>query len=296
MGVVLVHGSVETSCESPYISALQEAALTGHRSLESGIVDAVEKAVMVLENNPLFNAGYGSVLNLDGEAEMDAAIMDGVHKTCGAVAAIKSVKNPVCVARGVMERTPHTILAGEGAQRLAREMGFGPFDPVTAVQRESWRKAMSLRSEKKDLPYSAFTGLPTACDTVGCVVMHQGRTAAASSTGGSFLKLPGRVGDTPIFGGGIYASSEGAVVCTGLGEAFIRLNLAGQTLSLIARGVSVLDAAVQAVGQVSELNATGGLLVVDKDGNAAAAHNADSFPVALVIDGEVVRDFQPVKI
>ena len=296
MGVILVHGSVETSCEPPYIAALQQAALKGSQHLAGGLLDAVETAVMALEDDPKFSAGYGSVLNLDGEAEMDASIMDGASGSCGAVACIKNVKNPVSVARRVMEKTSHIILAGEGALGFARKEGFPPFNPVTNEQRKSWKKASEIFSQKKKLPFSMFTGLPKACDTVGCVVAHEGHTAAGSSTGGALLKLPGRVGDTPVIGGGILASEDGAVVCTGLGEAFIRLHLAGWTLNVLSLGAPAEEAARAAIMKIKKLNVPGGILVVDKLGNAAAVYSANQFPVAMVVDGKVIDDFQPLRI
>lgn len=296
MNVILVHGSVETSCGPQYLAALRRAALAGYQALSRGILDAVEEAVVVLEDDPLFNAGYGSVLNRDGEVEMDAAIMDGTTGRCGAVAAIKEVRNPVRVARMVMEETPHVLLAGEGALKFARRRGFPPFDPVVDVQRDSWEKAVAALARGDEFRFSAFTGLPKACDTVGAVAVHNGGTAAASSTGGSFLKLPGRVGDTPVIGGGIYASPHGAVVCTGLGEAFIGCAGAAWTVNLLAQGVGVQEAAMAAIRRLGKTKATGGILVVDKDGHAAGAHNADSFPVALVIDGRAVDDFTPIRL
>lgn len=296
MDVILVHGSVETSCEPPYLAALRRAALAGYQALSRGILDAVEEAVVVLEDDPLFNAGYGSVLNLDGEVEMDAAVMDGATGRCGAVAAIKEVRNPVRVARRVMEDTPHVLLAGEGALKFARSKGFPPFDPVLDVQRTSWEKAVAALARGEAPRFSAFTGLPKACDTVGAVGVHDGRTAAASSTGGSFLKLPGRVGDTPVIGGGIYASPHGAAVCTGLGEAFIGCAGAAWTVNLLAQGAGVRQAAMAAIWRLAKTRATGGILVVDREGNAAAAHNADSFPVVLLVNGKVVEDFQPIRL
>jgi beta-aspartyl-peptidase (threonine type) len=259
-------------------------------------MDAVEKAIMDLEDDPLFNAGYGSVLNLNGEVEMDASIMDGASGRCGAVAAIQEVKNPICVARKVMEETSHVILAGQGATQFARSMGFPPFNPVTEQQRTSWEKAIAARERGENLELSAFTGLPKSCDTTGCVAVQNGCAAAASSTGGSFLKLPGRVGDTPVIGGGIYASPWGAVVCTGLGESFIRYQTAAWVLNLVAQGVSIAFAARAAIQRLAAENAVGGILAIDTAGNVAAVHNAASFPVALVRDGKVIEDFAPVRI
>lgn len=293
MDIVFVHGSVETSCEPMYLDALAMAAIKGYESIKLGLLDAVEQAVMEMEDNPLFNAGYGSVLNYDGEVEMDASIMDGANGTCGAVAAIQNVKNPVHVARKVAEETSHVILAGKGATDFARKSGFAYFNPVTDLQRSSWLKAREILDQGKELSYSAFTGLPASGDTVGCITVSKGRTAAASSTGGSFLKLPGRIGDTPVIGGGIYASPYGAAICTGLGEAFIRFNMAAWVVNLLAQGVDVVSAAKTAINRLIKNNVSGGILVADQRGNVAAAHNTDSFPVALVIDGQLIKDFKP---
>lgn len=296
MNVIVVHGSVETSSAPPYLAALRQAALAGYRTFEDGHVDAAERAIMSLEDDPLFNAGYGSVLNLDGEVEMDASIMDGAGGRCGAVAAIQGVKNPVCVARKVMEETNHVLLAGKGATQFARGKGFLPFNPVTGQQRASWEKVMAARRRGENIELSAFTGLPKSCDTTGCVAVQNGCAAAASSTGGSFLKLPGRVGDTPVIGGGIYASAWGAVVCTGLGEAFIKYQTAAWVLNLVAQGVQVNLAAKAAIMRLAADGAVGGILAIDTKGNVAAVHNANSFPVALVCDGKVIEDFIPVRI
>lgn len=295
MDVLAVHGSVETSCAPPYLTSLRQAALAGCRVLEAGLLDAVERSVMALEDDPLFNAGYGSVLNLDGEVEMDAAVMDGASGRCGAVAAIQGVKNPVCVARKVLEETPHIILAGKGAAHFARRMGFPPFNPVISRQQESWEKALAAGKPGENPQFSPFTGLPKSCDTVGCVAVKNGCAAAASSTGGSFLKLPGRVGDTPVIGGGIYASPHGAVVCTGLGEAFIRGQAAAWVLNLVSQGVSVRNAAQAAIQRLAAEKAVGGILAVDPAGNVAAVHNASSFPVALVRNGKVIENFTPIR-
>ncbi|MBI5606459.1 MAG: isoaspartyl peptidase/L-asparaginase [Deltaproteobacteria bacterium] len=296
MKAILVHGSVETSCAKPYLASLRRAALAGYRALEAGPLDAVERSVMALEDTPLFNAGYGSVLNLEGEAEMDAAIMDGATGRCGAVAAIQEVKNPVCVARKVMEETPHVLLAGKGATHFARHMGFAPFNPVTNQQRGFWEKALSAQERNQNQPFSAFTGFPKSCDTVGCVAVKNGYSAAASSTGGTFLKLPGRVSDTPVIGGGIYASSYGAVVCTGMGETFIRNQTASCVLNMIARGISLQAATTAAIQRLVGEKIIGGILAIDTAGNCAALHNAHSFPVVFVIDGKIVKGFTSTRI
>ncbi len=301
MSIVMVHGGVETSSAPYYIDAIREAALAGFKGLEAGHLDAAEIAVKVLEDSPLFNAGYGSVLNREGYVEMDASVADGVTGRFGAVAAVRDVANPVSVARRVLEKTPHVLLAGSGATEFARSQGFPPADCVSQEMLEAWRRAASSPAGGNLSGISFFTGLPKdrlqPCDTVGCVISHRGRLAAASSTGGSFMKLPGRVGDTPLPGGGIFASDRCAVVCTGLGEAFIETMTAKYVDSLLAHGLHPQTAAEKALGRLmaKKGRAVGGILVTDSRNRWGAAHNAGSFPAVLLLDGKPAEDFRPVK-
>ncbi|MCG8401022.1 MAG: isoaspartyl peptidase/L-asparaginase [Firmicutes bacterium] len=297
MNVIIVHGGAgDIGCGPPRLEPLEKAALAGCGMLEKSPLDAVERVVMALEEDPLFNAGYGSVLNLDGVAEMDAAVMDGASGGCGAVTAIREVRNPVCVARRVMEETPHVVLAGDGAMRFARGKGFDYFDPVMEKQRDAWKKAVEARERGEETPACAFTGLSPAHDTVGGIAVGRGRVVAASSTGGVMLKLPGRVGDTGTIGAGIYATSRGAAVCTGLGEVFIRLNIAAWAVNLLAQGVGVQEAARAAIRRLAGTDATGGILVADAGGNTAAVYNSAAYPVVLIVDGQPAREFIPEKI
>ncbi len=301
MDLVLVHGGVETSDAPPYMKVLEGAALAGFRALETSILSAAEEAVKFLEDSPLFNAGYGSVLNLEGRVEMDAAIMDGFTGRFAAVAAIRDVANPVSVARRVLEDTPHVLLAGRGATKFARSRGFPRVSCVTPEMFRAWQEAVRRRSRGEVPEVSLFTGLPAemgrAWDTVGCVVCRRGRLAAASSTGGSFLKLPGRVGDTPVIGGGIFASRRCAVVCTGLGEAFIETLTAKHVDSLLARGLHPQEAAERTVTRLSKKKGSpGGVLVADSRGRWGAAHNACSFPAVLAVEGRIVGSFLPRKV
>lgn len=297
MNVIMVHGSVETSEEPNFIEALQKAALAGNDFLPENPLDAAETAVKILEDHPDFNAGFGSVLNLNGDVELDAAIMDGILNKFGAVCAVKGVKNPVSLARMVMEETPHVILAGDGAIYFAREKGLQPVNMISPRQKDSYIQAMEMRKKGYSKDFSAFTGLPKGHDTVGCVVLSNGCLVAASSTGGSFLKLPGRVGDTPIIGAGIYASKHCAVVCTGLGESFIECLLAKWAEDMVKKGLLPQDAARQAIIKLGEEKGSpGGILVVDNDGRVGAAHNTASFPVGLVINGQIIKDFKPEQL
>lgn len=301
MGIIIVHGGVETGAEAPFLEVLREAALTGHSSLVRGHLDAAEESVKVLEKTPLFNAGYGSVLNMDGEVEMDASIMDGYSGRFGAVAAIDHVEHPVAVARLVMEETAHVLLAGRGAASFARAKGFPRVNCIAPAMLKAWQKARDNLATGAGTDASPFTGLPAqvkdACDTVGCVVSHGGKLAAASSTGGSFLKIPGRVGDTPLPGAGIFASRWCAVVCTGLGEAFTETLSAKYVDSLVAGGLHPQEAAAEAIHRLNrERGAAGGMVVLDHQNRYGAAHNCSSFPLALVIDGKLEVGFTAQKI
>lgn len=296
MDIVIVHGGAGGESRPGQLDALERAALFGYSALAGRHLDAAERAAMAMEDDPLFNAGYGSVLNLAGEVEMDAAVFDGATGRCGVVAAIRDVRNPVCVARRVMEETPHALLVGEGAVRFARDKGFENFDPVTEKQKLAWEKAILAHQRGEQPDVCAFTGETAACDTVGCIAVKNGLVAAASSTGGVLLKLPGRVGDTGVIGAGIYASPRGAVVCTGLGEIFIQRNIAAWTVNLLAQGVNVHDAARAAIQRLDGPDTAGGILVADANGNAAAVYSSAAFPVVMVIDGQRVTDFEPEKI
>lgn len=300
MSIIIVHGGIETGTEAPFLEVLREAALSGYRSLTRGHLDAAEEAVKILEKCPLFNAGYGSVLNLEGEVEMDASIMDGYSGRFGAVAAIDNVAHPVTIARLVLEETSHVLLAGRGATSFARVKGFPMVNCIAPTMLKAWQKARDAMSKGAGSGASPFTGLPAqaidACDTVGCVVSHRGMLAAASSTGGSFLKMPGRVGDTPLPGCGIFASRRCAVVCTGLGEAFAETLTAKYVESLVADGLHPQEAAEKAISRLTlKRRAAGGMVVVDNQNRYGAAYNSTTFPVALVHDGKIEDNFTPKR-
>ncbi|GBF35018.1 isoaspartyl aminopeptidase [Desulfocucumis palustris] len=302
MNLIIVHGGVETGTGPPYLEALGKAALAGYKALSKSLLDAAEETIKILEDDPLFNAGYGSVLNYDGEVEMDAAVMDGRTSGFGAVAAITGVAHPISVARLVLEKTSHVLLAGPGATKFARSQGFPEVNCVYPEMLAAWKRArekIALSGSSRACPY---TGLDDpgerACDTVGCVIFDRGMLAAASSTGGSFLKMPGRVGDTPVPGGGIFASGNCAVVCTGLGEAFIETLTAKYVDSLVRDGIHPREAAERAMKRLHRLKkgAVGGLVAVDSKMRYGAAYNCRRFPVAVFENGVVAGDYKPVKI
>jgi len=238
----------------------------GYEILKTGksAIEAVTAAVMVLEDDPLFNAGRGASLNSDGEAEMDASIMEGAKLRAGAVAVVRRIRNPVLAARAVMEKTRHVLLAGEGAERFARRHGLKLESPAYF---RTARQLASLRKNRKN-----YHG------TVGAVALDtEGNLAAATSTGGYTGKMPGRIGDSPIIGAGTYADNRAcAVSATGLGEAFIRAAVAhDMSARMRYRGVSLAAAAAAALANVAKLGGDGGLVAVDRRGNVAMPFNSE---------------------
>lgn len=275
--IVIVHGGagpVLGDSTPARLRGCQTAAQVGWMALMGGgsAVDAVESAVVTLEDDPVFNAGVGSPLNRDGEVELDASIMDGKAGHAGAVAAVKKLKNPIGLARRVMEDRHHILLVSEGAERFARACGISLCDPA------------SLINERQKQHWLQQPG------TVGCVALDdQGRLAAATSTGGIYNKHPGRVGDTALIGCGTYATANSAVSCTGVGEAIIRVVLAKTVTDLVESGVPPRDAAAQAVDLLAERTASqAGVIVVDASGEVGYAHNAKYMPMCLIrADGDV---------
>jgi beta-aspartyl-peptidase (threonine type) len=270
--------------DAPRLEGVRRACEIGWAVLCGGgaALDAVEAAVQALEDDPTFNAGAGSTLTAAGDVEMDASIMDGETLRCGGVAAVKDVRNPIALARAVMERTEHVLLAGPGASAFAREIGIPAYDNallVTPRQRARWEAARRGASASK-------TG------TVGAVARDaRGRLAAATSTGGMSMKRPGRVGDTPIIGAGTYADDAlAAVSCTGHGERIVQLTLARHAADLVGRGRSPMEAAREAVALLgSRVQGEGGLIVVGPTGEPGFANNTQVMSRAWVgADGAIV--------
>jgi L-asparaginase / beta-aspartyl-peptidase len=255
--------------DAPRLEGVRRACAAGQRVLAAGgsALDAVEAAVRVLEDDPTFNAGTGGTLTAAGDVELDASVMDGATLRCGAVAIVRDVRNPVTLARAVMERTPHVLLAGAGASALAREVGIPAIDNatlVTAAQRARWERA------------TRGPGGPAGHGTVGAVARDaRGHLAAATSTGGTFRKRDGRIGDTPLVGCGTYADDAlAAVSCTGHGEKIIQLTLARHAADLVGRGLAPMDAAREAVWTLgARVAGEGGLILVGPSGEVGFAHN-----------------------
>jgi len=279
---IAVHGGAGTPAPAEltpenaraYRAGLECALRTGFEILSHGgsSLDAVVAAVRVLEDDPLFNAGRGAVLAADGTHELDAAVMDGRDLRAGAVTGLRHVRNPVELARLVMECSPHVMLAGPGAEAFAVEQGLAPVpNSYFTTERRRLELERCLRGE----PGSREDSL---MGTVGAVAVDaQGNLAAATSTGGMTGKRWGRVGDSPIIGAGTYAANDCcAVSATGHGEYFIRATVAHEIASLVRyRGLDIVAAAEEAVmRQLAKLGGSGGVIVVGRDGRIAMPFNS----------------------
>jgi beta-aspartyl-peptidase (threonine type) len=265
------------------------------RALEAGwhilsragsALDAIEAAVMVLENDPVFDAGYGSHLNLDGHVECDAIVMNGATLRAGATATLRRVKNPIRLARKILENCPHMMLVAEGAERFAKEQGIKlckPEELISEAEHEAWMKC-------KEDKHAAEHHRGHEQGTVGAVALDaNGSLFAATSTGGTCCKLPGRVGDSPLIGCGCYAdSAAGGVSCTGYGEAIMKIVMAKTATDLLRQNATCVDPAGADACEIStadlaareavhllgkRTHGTGGLILLDHRGNPGSAFN-----------------------
>ncbi len=269
-------------------SGCRRALDAGWAILERGgsALDAIESAIVVLEDDPVFDAGFGSHLNLDGRVECDAIVMDGATLRAGAAATLQHIRNPIRLARAILEKCPHMMLTGEGAERFAKEQGIAlcaAEELVSAAEREAWSRC-------KEDKHAAQHHRGHEQGTVGAVAMDRaGRLFAATSTGGTCCKLPGRVGDSPLIGCGCYADSEaGGVSCTGYGEAIMKVVMAKTAAEFLRLPETCVDSPAGARCDISTANlaareavhllarrtrGTGGLILLDREGNPGFAFN-----------------------
>lgn len=309
---VIKRGSLSPEKEAEYKKKLEEAVVAGYKALQAGktSIDAVEIAIRILEDSPLFNAGKGAVFNHEGVNELDASIMNGKDLSAGAVAGLHRVKNPITLARAVMEKSPHVMLIGDGAEKFAAEQKIELVDPKYFFTQERWDalqkileqekiqspkpKVLSPKSEDQipslstptaELPYNKF-------GTVGAVALDKnGNLAAGTSTGGMTNKKFGRVGDAPIIGAGTFASNDGcAVSATGWGEYFIRLGVARDVSTQMEyRALPVQQAADSAMNKVKDLGGDGGVIAMDKFGNIGISFNSEGMYRAYIdVNGKPV--------
>ncbi len=314
---IVVHGGAGDISADRIESAkagCQEAALVGWRILQEGgsALDAVEATVRALEDNPNYNAGTGSCLTANGTIEMDAGLMDGNTLQVGAIASVERIKNPISLARNVLE-SPHVLLAGRGAILFAIDQGLSLCREEDLQTERQYQKWQQLREEQKamlgqgepafhrrevgSIPARLEPGQdisqqtkPTENDkksddkhgTVGAVAIdYAGNLVAGTSTGGIPFKLPGRVGDSPLVGCGFYADENAAISCTGHGEDFTRLLIAKRAADNVAHGMSARDAAKATIALLStKAEGTGGLIMVDRAGNVGFAWNSENMVYA----------------
>ena len=287
---LIVHGgawSIPKEAEADCLAGCRRALDAGWKILQAGgaAVDAVEAAIVVLEDEPVFDAGLGSHLNRDGVVQLDAIVMDGQTLKAGAVAAVERVKNPIRLARKVMEETGHMMLAGHGAELFAQEHGIAlcaPKDLVLERERQAWLRCAGSEGHQAGHHFGEHHG------TVGAVAVDaNGNLVAGTSTGGTCCKLPGRVGDSPLIGCGCYADSEaGGVSCTGWGEAIMRVVLAKAAADMLRGGASAQAAAAASVKLLAERGkGTGGLILLDRDGTPGFASNTSHMAFGYVNAG-----------
>jgi len=292
---LIVHGGawdIPDEATAACKEGCQNALAAGWSILAKGgsALDAVEAAVIVLEDDPVFDAGYGSHLNADGKVELDAIIMDAATLRAGAVAGLQRIKNPIRLARRIWEGCPHMMLVGEGAERFAQKSGLPLCDPAELISEAEHQAYLRCRKDQ----HAAMHHRGHEQGTVGAVAMDRdGRLFAATSTGGTCCKLPGRVGDSPLIGCGCYADSEaGGVSCTGYGEAIMKILMAKIAVDFLRRDASgngnVQAFARQAARDAVDVLArrgkgTGGLILLDRNGIPAFAFNTPRMAYGYVL-------------
>ncbi|MCG8442332.1 MAG: isoaspartyl peptidase/L-asparaginase [Caulobacterales bacterium] len=285
---VITRAALSPEREARYRAALTAAAQAGADILREGgsSLDAVEAAVRLMEDEALFNAGKGAVFTAEGANELDASIMSGESRAAGAVAGVRTVKNPISLARAVMERSPHVLLSGAGAEEFAATADVEIVDPDYFYTEERWR---ALQERKSTDTYSFEK--EDEHGTVGAVALDRhGHVAAATSTGGMTGKAFGRVGDSPIIGAGTYAEDGAcAVSATGWGEYFIRASVARMICARVSlAGETLQEAADAVIAEVGELGGTGGVIVVGPEGEPLWSFNTEGMYRARVTAGTPV--------
>lgn len=269
----MVRGKLSAEQDSGARAGLTNALDAGAAVLAEGgsAMDAVAAAVIELENDAHFNAGHGAVFTYEGINELDASIMDGATRRAGAVTGARHTRNPVLLARAVMEHSPHVMLSRDGADQFSREQGLDQVEPAYFATPERWRQLEELKANKLD-----YYDIDMKYGTVGAVAVDQdGNVAAATSTGGLTGKRWGRIGDSPVIGAGNYADNRAcAVSATGAGEFFIRLGVAHEICARMRMlGEDAKAAADHVIGELEQLGGTGGVIVTAPDGSATFSFN-----------------------
>ena len=289
---VIVHGgawNMPADLLDAHRNGCREAVVRAWRLLRGGgsAQDAVDAAINYLEDDPTFDAGTGSFLNADGDVEMDAGMMDGSTLAAGAVAAMHRVRNPITLARRVME-SQHVLIVGSGAERFAEKVGVPLCDNTDLVVERERRRWESLQAGALDADNVLFG--KESFSTVGAVALDlQGNIVAGTSTGGSLNKWPGRVGDVPLVGSGFYATQHGGASCTGWGEGIMRITMAKHAVDLMSGGRSAPAAAVESIQLLADrLHGVGGIILMDREGNVGHAHSTGHMAYAF-LTGEMAE-------
>ncbi len=269
---VISRERMSNELEQEYLSKLNEALLLGDSLLKAGIssTDVVVEVIKIMEESPLFNAGKGAVFTNKCENELDASIMEGKTLNAGAVAGVKTIKSPITAAREVMQKSDHVFLSGKGAEEFAGKQGLEIVPNSYFFTQRRYDSLQKLINDERQRKENDNHG------TVGCVALDvQGNLSAGTSTGGMTNKRYGRIGDTPVIGAGTYADNNSCgISCTGHGEYYIRLGFARDIAALVEyKNLSVNEACHEEIKKLSRLNGTGGVIVLDKNGNVAMEFN-----------------------
>lgn len=300
---VIERGSLTPEKEAAYKAKLEEALMAGWKILQAGgtSLDAVQAAIIVMEDSPLFNAGKGAVFNAEGKNELDSSIMDGKTLKAGAAAGLHHVKNPILLARAVMDKSPHVMMIGDGAEKFAAEQKIELVPEKYFWTQERWDGYLKVKKEQEEK--AKQTSKPVSMiesgkdqnrfGTVGAAAVDKfGNLAAGTSTGGMTYKRYGRVGDAPIIGAGTYANNNScAISATGDGEYFIRLGVARDISALMEYQARPIQDAADAVIQkkLQALGGTGGVIAIDKYGNMGISFNSKG-----MYRGYIDKDGKPV--
>ena len=283
--VFVIHGGagviakeITQGKEKAFRAELQRALEAGYGVLKGGgnSLDAVSKAIVIMEDSPLFNAGKGAVFSHEGRNELDSSIMDGATLRAGAVAGVHRVRNPILLARAVMEKSPHVMMVGDGAEEFAQSIGISLVDPKYFYTEQRWQQLQQALKEEQEK--SADASKAPGHGTVGAVALDkQGHLAAGTSTGGMTNKRFGRIGDSPVIGAGTYANAKCAVSATGWGEFYIRANAAHDICARVEyKGEPIAQAAKEVVMEVvPKLGGDGGVIALDAEGNFATPFNTE---------------------
>lgn len=307
---VIERATMDPKTEAAYRASLKQAIEAGAKVLDQGgsSLDAIEASIHILEDDPLFNAGRGAVFTAEGKNELDAAIMDGATLKAGAVAGVTHTRHPISLARAVMDKSPHVMLIGAGADAFASSVGLEQVDPSFFFTERRWQALVKqLKKEGRPIPprpagvppepASPVSAIEPAdahkFGTVGVVALdRQGNIAAGTSTGGTTAKQWGRVGDSPIIGAGTYASNQScAVSATGTGEYFIRLTVAREVCALVQyKGMKLQQAANEVIHrQLEALHGDGGIIAIAPDGQMAWSFNTPGMYRARLAEGGKVE-------